>query len=104
MSPFLMAVSTGQSNIGKFLVERKIDADHKSSSGTGCLQLALGVGGKHQEGYKWLLEHARDSKGEKLVLTDVVNDHTNTWKCRGKFQRMYRETNCIAGKGSPKAK
>ena len=102
MSPFLMAVSTGQSNIGKFLVESKIDADHKSSSGTGCLQLAVGAGGKHRESYNWLEEHARNSKGQKLVLTNVVND--STWKYKGSFQRMYRETNCIAGKGTPKAK
>ena len=99
MSPFHMAISTGQSNIARFLVLGKIDANHKTSTGMGCLQLALGAGGKHQESYNWLLNNAYDTSGEKLVLT-TVRDHSNVPKCKGTFQQLYRRTNCVAGKGS----
>ena len=98
MSPFHMAISTGQSNIARFLVLGKINADHKTSSGMGCLQLALGAGGKHQESYTWLLNNAYDTTGQKLVLTTVKNDNPN--KYRGYVQNTYRQTNRVNGKGS----
>ena len=98
MSPFHMAVSTGQSNIARFLVLNKINADHKTSSGMGCLQLAQGSGGKLQESYNWLLKNAYDISGEKLVLTTVASGNTN--KHRGSVQNTYRRTNCVKGKGS----
>ena len=97
MSPFHMAISTGQSNIARFLVLGKINADHKTSTGMGCLQLALGAGGKYHESYTWLLHNARDTTGQKLKLTNVINDNPN--KYRGNVQNTYRQNNRVKGKG-----
>ena len=97
MSPFHMAISTGQSNIARFLVLSKINADHKTSSGMGCLQLALGAGGKYHKCYTWLLNNACDNTGRKLKLTTVVNDNPN--KYRGNVQNTYRQNNRVKGKG-----
>ena len=102
MSPFHMAVSTGQSNIAQYLVLSKIDADHKTSTGMGVLQLAEGTSGKRLRLFNWLLENARTPLGKVLENTYVKS--VNVDKGRGANQDVYRQSHCITGKGKAKDK
>ena len=82
------------------LVNYRIDADHKDSGGSGCLQLATGCSGPRGTFPEWLSANAKDSDGLPVKMT-CGKGREKANKSTGAFGKFWREktTICSVGMG-----
>ena len=62
-----LAVACDLCDITKFLLEMRVDPDHKTKMGKGVLQLAKDSGGPNENFYKHLQTKVKDKNGNALI-------------------------------------
>ena len=98
-SPLHLAVASGLCDITKYLLEMRVNADHKTKMGKGILQLAKNAGGLYANFYKHLQEEVKDKHGHALIETFIKSTRPQEDKCQGSHQKVYRELTRITSKG-----